>query len=632
MVVEDACRVTPGGWDDDPAVVDLLRAMISGTHWTYAEMWVAVTLGSVRRRAIAAAVARPGQSPALQSLERLSRALVLRPDECLLRHAQDCSSSRLQAVDLDDLASSPRAASIQGALIMSSMTIRAIDGSPEGPFVVLMSQHGLAPDAGTHAADAAHIEQLSVLCMAAAPYLSQMQRAGDVVDGRSAAVRRASESARVTVPNRVPPMSPVPAQTPLESPEYDFLSTRTPSRLEQEQAQTDKQEEPRTRGTSVTYKSPARRKFNAVREDINVRVKPVYASPAGSKAGAHGSASLAVEYQVAINEALAKVPAQDDGQPHAMRVSILWTIFEQLCEVPSSFNSILACVRRELKPAIFSDELMSSDDGLSLIRVPYFEQIKFHLQRLAESERKCELGQQQMEQLLRDQIELRQRVEEDQELIAKLKRAAALANRRLVKQKLKTFLERKSMQEDLRNGQRAELQALEQQVAHLKQNLKLEVDATRRNFVEDAGNVDIADVLAAPLEVTSTLPPPVKVHLFGSSWRDSTAADAAKAELGMDSEVTQLKEQMLVLRNANLTQHEREGVHAAKLPEDALKDKFGFLSTMNAVESEILALDTMLESGAFDHATSADNYMGMLKQAQVSERQSQCAHLLNTFK
>ena len=104
MVVEDACRVTPGGGDDDPAVVDLLRAMISGTHWTYAEMWVAVTLGSVRRRAIAAAVARPGQSPALQSLERLSRALVLRPDECLLRHAQDCSSSRLQAVDLDDLA------------------------------------------------------------------------------------------------------------------------------------------------------------------------------------------------------------------------------------------------------------------------------------------------------------------------------------------------------------------------------------------------------------------------------------------------------------------------------------------------------------------------------------------------
>ena len=100
----------------------------------------------------------------------------------------------------------------------------------------------------------------------------------------------------------------------------------------------------------------------------------------------------------------------------------------------------------------------------------------------------------------------------------------------------------------------------------------------------------------------------------------------------MDSEVTQLKEQMLVLRNANLTQHEREGVHAAELPEDALKDKFGFLSTMNAVESEILALDTMLESGAFDHATSADNYMGMLKQAQVSERQSQCAHLLNTFK
>lgn len=69
----------------------------------------------------------------------------------------------------------------------------------------------------------------------------------------------------------------------------------------------------------------------------------------------------------------------------------------------------------------------------------------------------------------------------------------------------------------------------------------------------------------------------------------------------MDSEVTQLKEQMLVLRNANLTQHEREGVHAAELSEDAFKDTFGFLSTMNAVESEILALDTMLESGAFDH-------------------------------
>jgi hypothetical protein len=464
----------PGGEGDDAVLADLLRAMIAGTHWSYAEMWVPGELA--RRHLLAAAYARPGCGPGMQALETLSRALALRPSECLLRHAPpdgSISASCAQQVVLGPaghgvdassssssrrlpLAASPRAFALRDAGIASAMSFALVDDGRQLAVVVLMSQRGLA------AADAVHLEQLSALSATAIPYLALLERTrngarehGDECEPRSHAWHQ--------------PASLDDSGTSLltdndasDSSILDEKQTRSP----------------------VTYKSPMRRRFNAVSESI--RPKQLHKSPSVSKFGVHGAASLAVEYQVAIAEALRRFPPHDDGKPHALRVSALWTIFEQLCQVPWPMQKVLELMRNELKAALFSDDLMSADDGLSLIRIPFFDQIEYRKLQLAESEKNAAQLQQTVENVLLAQTELQKKLDEGIPLIAQLKRKAFLAERRLAKMKLLTFFLRKSMADEIRKEQAEHVTSLQRDILKLNTMLKVEQDKTRNRFVEDA--------------------------------------------------------------------------------------------------------------------------------------------------
>jgi len=432
---------------EDPALVDLLRAMISGTHWVYAEMWVRVG-DQAGRHMITAAYARPGKGKEMRTLESLSRALALRPRECLLQHAlPDGSISSVRAVGLMEgeedrghaaATSSPRAPAMHGAGIASAVSFYIVDKSNDKTklvLVVLMSQRGVSSyelqDAEIRAADALHLEQLSALCATALPYLVHLERSRSGGGGGGAD-------------------KSIPARASAAC--LDDSSASTCSGLTQVEApDTSTIDEKQTLRSPISYKTPMRRKFNAVSEDIRTMKSSIKHSPIVShKFGTNGCASMSVEYQVAINEALRKFPPHDNGKPNTFRVSSLWTVFEQLCQAPGAINDVLTLLRPELKLAIFSDDLLSADDGLSLIRMPFFEQIDYRTQQVAERDAQLFQMQQSLEQLERDGNALSQRMEGNVRLIAQLRRNCFLTEKKLVKTKLNMFLERKNMALDLR--------------------------------------------------------------------------------------------------------------------------------------------------------------------------------------
>jgi hypothetical protein len=431
---------------EDAALVDLLRGMISGTHWSYAEMWVSTQ--AARRHLVAAAYARPGRH-GVRLLEGLSRALALRPDECLLRRAPadgSVSESCVLPVDLapgSDLSSSPRAHAMREAQIASAMSFFIHGPSDRAgkkvALVVLMSQRGLAEDAEQRAAEALHIQKLSSLCKTAAPYLAHLDRSRNG-GGGGRDKEREGETARQAA--FLPPSHRDSTFPDKNQAEGDMTHNDTSYIADDKQTR-----------SPITYKSPMRRKFNSVSEDIRPGRLLKTQSPSASKFGSNGGFSLSVEYNVVIAEALRKFPPHKDGKPHPFRVSALWNIFEQLCEVPGSLNSVLAYMREELKPAIFSDALMAADDGLSLIRMPHFEQIDYRTQQVAERDEKAAALQREIEQLHVTQQRLNQALQDNKRIIEQEKRKAFLAERRLIKMKLEVFFRRKTMVEDLRDEQ-----------------------------------------------------------------------------------------------------------------------------------------------------------------------------------
>ena len=476
----------PGGGaeGDDAVLADLLRAMISGTHWCYAEMWVPGELA--RRYLVAAAYARPGRGPGMLALESLSRALALRPGECLLRHAPpdgSISASCVQEVALSraglgahagsnssssspPLAASPRAFALRDAGIASALSFALVDGGRQLAVVVLLSQRGPATSAAERSADAMHLEQLYALSTTAIPYLALLERTRN-------GARECSDASE-----REPRPQALQQSTYLDDSGASLLADNDAS-------DSSILDEKQTR-SPITYKSPMRRKFNSVSESIRPKQHQKTHSPSTSKLGVHGAASLAVEYQVAIAEALRKFPRHENGKPHALRVSALWTIFEQLCEVPWPMQKVLEQMRFELKAALFSDDLMSADDGLSLIRVPFFDQVEYRKLQLAESEEKAAQLQQKIEKLLLAQSEMQEKVEEDIASIAQLKRKAFLSDRRLVKMKLLTFFKRKGMADEIRKEQAERFESLQREISELRNALKAEQDKSRYRFVEDA--------------------------------------------------------------------------------------------------------------------------------------------------
>ena len=82
-------------------------------------------------------------------------------------------------------------------------------------------------------------------------------------------------------------------------------------------------------------------------------------------------------------------------------------------------------------------------------------------------------------------------------------------------------------------------------------------------------------------------------------------------ELSSRDELRIYHEQMLMLRNANLTHYERERVVAAEVDDAVLDEKYGFLRTMEELESEILELDDA-RGATTEFASVCSRYKDML--------------------
>jgi len=574
---------------EDPVLEDLLRGMISGSHWCYAELWLPNT--QARRHLVVASYLRPGAGSGLRALQSLSHALALAPGDCLLQRAHGAACmSDARAVDPcgDELAASPRAAYFREASVASSLSFYLVDGQrnqrPVG-LVVLMSQRGLASDAEGRAADALHRERLDAICATATPYLRHLEQARNQPFGEGGRVTKEAE--------------------------------HEPNAALCDPAAVDEKQHARS---PITYKSPMRRRFNAVGEDMRPKHN-FKTSPSALKLGIHDGASLSVEYQIAITEALSNFPPHENGKPHAVRVSALWAIFEQLCEVPSAISGVLKLLRLELKEAIFSDDLMSADDGLSLIRMPFFEQIDYRAQQVIERDQNVARLQRQLDEMLRIQDSQREQLDKAGQVIAALERRAFLAERRLVKIKLETFYMRKNMAEDLRREQKYQLEMLEAEIATLKSKLKSEKDKTQHLVVEDYKYIDVLDIMRDSMSALACSRPPISTNLVCSSVPDNG--------IGFQRELGDLKGELEILRNANLTQFERAGFQADPNSESiAFKGRYSFVPTMEVLDQEIAALNSCMP-GHGDVATLAATYADMLD--KVNQELTHADKRDNTF-
>jgi hypothetical protein len=489
------------------------------------------------------------------------------------------------------------------AEIATAMSFCIVAGQLDWPqqklaIVVFMSQRGPAEDAKQRAADALHLERLANLCTTANPYLVHLNR-----------TRHAgAEGGQEQLSSRHLHLASV----------QKFLGegeTNDGSRLDDKQFR-----------SPIAYKSPMRRKFNHVSEDIRPKHSQPSQSPSGRNFSPSSGTSFSVDYEIAMAEALSKFPRHESGKPHALRTSALWNIFEQYCS--ANRNTLLVHMRNEFKDAIFSQDLMANDDGSAMIRMPYFDLIQHATQQVAECDDKVAQLVLQLEQLHRHERHLAQTLQDNQQVMTKLERKCVLTERKLVKLKLLFFFKSKSMPDELRRKHHAQIEALNGKISGLERRLVVEQDMTRHYFTEQPApgpspapeGRDLVDVMAASLRLSACVAaemqachsmPPVPLHSRGE---------------GMSVEMDELAEQLLMLRNANLTLYERESQvltaeERQKHMEHALQDKYGYLCTMEGVEGEILQLDQALPLAHQGKQFHVDKYRKMLDDAHQVMRE-----------
>ena len=54
-----------------------------------------------------------------------------------------------------------------------------------------------------------------------------------------------------------------------------------------------------------------------------------------------------------------------------------WVMLEQMAADVPSYSECLMKIVDELRPAIFGDDLIAMDDGMSMVKAPYFTQMSF---------------------------------------------------------------------------------------------------------------------------------------------------------------------------------------------------------------------------------------------------------------
>ena len=137
--------------------------------------------------------------------------------------------------------------------------------------------------------------------------------------------------------------------------------------------------------------------------------------------------------------------------------------------------------------------------------------------------------------------------------------------------------------------------------------------------------IDLLDTMSETMGASCSRPLNIMHVLTGSPAKNILARHApapgsayaparggkAEDELSSRDELRIHQEQMLMLRNANLTHYERERVVAAEVNEAVLDEKYGFLRTMEELESEILELDDA-RGATTEFASVCSRYKDML--------------------
>jgi hypothetical protein len=107
--------------------------------------------------------------------------------------------------------------------------------------------------------------------------------------------------------------------------------------------------------------------------------------------------------------------------------------------------------------------------------------------------------------------------------------------------------------------------------------------------------------------------------LTGPPAGAAASGDKGEKEVSTGDELRAMQEQMLMLRNANLTYYECE---RAVVDEAVQDEKYGFLRTMEELESEILELDDARSTGA-EFGAAYSRYKDML--SKIYDDNTECA-------
>ena len=157
-------------------------------------------------------------------------------------------------------------------------------------------------------------------------------------------------------------------------------------------------------------------------------------------------------------------------------------------------------------------------------------------------------------------------------------------------------------------------------------------------------NIDVIEVMRETLDATASKPPEMDTSLafcpsanslalsnssvqFVQHGRDANAARRVDI-MSAEDEFRELRQQMLILRNSNLTQYEREGSTVAHSDIATLDNKYGFLCTMETLESELVELEDA-QNPCLSSDAAVAKYRDMMDKIDENHRETTTADLFS---
>mmetsp|Transcript_17142 Transcript_17142/g.43299 ORF Transcript_17142/g.43299 Transcript_17142/m.43299 type:complete len:703 (-) Transcript_17142:169-2277(-) len=249
----------------------------------------------------------------------------------------------------------------------------------------------------------------------------------------------------------------------------------------------------------------------------------------------------------------------------------------------------------ELRPALFGDDLIAMNDGLSMVKAPFFTQLEYRMQQVRDMEAKVEQIQTECDRIKDAHEEVRAEAEKLRAEQAVVLRKAFVAERRRIKIKLSTFLERRQMQIKVLEQNEAEMLRMKEAIHDLQSKLNIREKAETQEIV--VNDVE-RDIFRESVRDTGILKPPMKASLMEPPVQDPSIFGPFQPTLHEDEEGVEMKQQLLILRNARLSDFEdkyRAAQHDRETFDD--KEKPLFVLQMHELEEELGLLEDKVQNG-----------------------------------